>query len=225
MILGPDDLLLLEDTVDGSMLGVHAGRYQRYNLVVPDEYAGAAIHVYLWDAAAGSAVGEEGQTFAVRNLGVQQCPALGNAEWTISTELVATQQTVRSGDLDTDGMLDAWELAHFGAVDAVDGAPDADPDRDGWSNLKEYLLGTAPRDADSALRLSVAPPDRAHLLTRLTFPSVTGRLYRIEFRADLTAGPWSPLATGIPGTGAQIQIIDPESDTATMRFYRIALEP
>ncbi|NQU11251.1 hypothetical protein HQ590_10700, partial [bacterium] len=144
MVLGLDDVLLLQDTVDGAMLGEHTGRYQRYNLIVPDEYAAATIHVYLWDVPAGNAAGEESQTFAVANLGVQPSPALGNAEWIITGELVATQQQVRSGDLDADGLLDAWELTHFGATNAVHGAAEADPDGDGWSNLKEYLLGTAP---------------------------------------------------------------------------------
>ncbi|MEO5713383.1 MAG: DUF1800 family protein [Luteolibacter sp.] len=51
-------------------------------------------------------------------------------------------------DSDNDGMPDAWETAHtFNPNNAADALLDADSD--GLTNLKEYLIGTDPRDADS----------------------------------------------------------------------------
>lgn len=44
-------------------------------------------------------------------------------------------------DRDGDGMLDHWEVAHFGGTHA---SPDADPDRDSLTNLDEFIAGTDP---------------------------------------------------------------------------------
>lgn len=51
-----------------------------------------------------------------------------------------------SGDTDGDGLPDSWEMAHFGTL--AYGAND-DPDRDGFSNLQEYLAGSDPMNANS----------------------------------------------------------------------------
>ncbi|MBA4388218.1 MAG: hypothetical protein C0404_09570, partial [Verrucomicrobia bacterium] len=45
-------------------------------------------------------------------------------------------------DLDMDGMPDAWETSNFGSTSATNGAPQADADGDGMSNLQEYIAGT-----------------------------------------------------------------------------------
>ncbi len=51
-------------------------------------------------------------------------------------------------DADCDGMTDAWETANlFNPASAADALLDADSD--GLSNLREFLAGTNPRDADS----------------------------------------------------------------------------
>lgn len=49
----------------------------------------------------------------------------------------------KPGDLDGDGLGDAWEHAHFGSLAP---APDGDPDGDGFSNLQEFQAGTDPTD-------------------------------------------------------------------------------
>lgn len=51
-------------------------------------------------------------------------------------------------DADNDGMPDTWEAAHsFNSNSAADAL--LDTDSDGLTNLKEYLIGTDPRDSDS----------------------------------------------------------------------------
>jgi hypothetical protein len=58
-----------------------------------------------------------------------------------------------SRDSDSDGMRDIWELRYF---DDIGTAPNADADRDGVSNLDEFLEGTNPDNNSSYLpRLTV----------------------------------------------------------------------
>ena len=52
-------------------------------------------------------------------------------------------------DNDNDGLPDAWEIQYFGNTSSYNGA--SDPDCDGVSNLQEYLDGTNPTDANSAM--------------------------------------------------------------------------
>jgi len=69
-------------------------------------------------------------------------------------------------DSDADGLPDAWELAiGFDPLDPADAHSDADADGDGFDNWAEYVADTNPRDANSYLRLSIAPlPDGIRLM-------------------------------------------------------------
>jgi hypothetical protein len=63
-------------------------------------------------------------------------------------------------DEDNDGMLDPWEILHFGNLNQLAGG---DFDGDGSTNLQEFLNGTLPKDAASVLyQLSVIAPGGSH---------------------------------------------------------------
>lgn len=49
-------------------------------------------------------------------------------------------------DTDADGLLDSWEMEHFGSLGQ---GPEDDPDGDGLTNLEEFNAGTNPNNADS----------------------------------------------------------------------------
>ncbi|MBN1674756.1 MAG: lamin tail domain-containing protein [Kiritimatiellae bacterium] len=48
------------------------------------------------------------------------------------------------GDVDLDGMSDAWEQSRFGGTNAPNAGADQDYDGDGYSNYREYVAGTDP---------------------------------------------------------------------------------
>jgi hypothetical protein len=54
----------------------------------------------------------------------------------------------------------------------------------------------------------------------LTWPTIAGRMYRVEYKSDLNDGLWTALGSDYQGTGASLTIVDPNSTTA-QRFYRL----
>ena len=60
-----------------------------------------------------------------------------------------SQELAWAFDLDTDGLPDSWERTYFGTTAAADGGPNADYDRDGLSNLAEFIAETDPANAGS----------------------------------------------------------------------------
>ena len=65
---------------------------------------------------------------------------------TVEAGQVAPWSPTLPPDDDHDGMGDGWERSH--GLDPRRDDGDRDPDRDGFTNLDEYLLGTDPHDAD-----------------------------------------------------------------------------
>lgn len=56
------------------------------------------------------------------------------------------ERSAAPGDIDGDGLIDAWELLYFGNLGQK---PSDDTDGDGVSNAQEYLAGTNPNQRDS----------------------------------------------------------------------------
>jgi titin len=179
-----------------------------------------------------TSVGTSGGVFGVISLGAAvpagyvvsatATDSLGN------TSEFAVNKTVTSTDSDMppDGIPDNWTNAHFGHATGMAGdkslATD-DADGDGMTNAQEFMAGLDPRNPNSVLRITSVTKSAGNVL--IGFPSVTGKVYQLQFRDDLVAGNWNPLVDGILGTGATLQISDPSNSGLTKRFYRIALGP
>ena len=105
-------------------------------------------------------------------------------------------------DSDGDGLPDAWEraliqsLAGLNSLQDVD--PNADSDKDGLSNLQEYLAGTYAFDPENGLSLTIAGFNQGRPL--VDFTVVRGRAYKILVSPDLKT--WSETAFVIPAEGA-----------------------
>ncbi len=78
-------------------------------------------------------------------------------------------------DANGNGIADAWETLYFGAGTNVN--PMADADGDGVNNLAEYLAGTNPTNAQSALKLSKATAGSTNLT--LNWLATPGRVYEV----------------------------------------------
>lgn len=143
--------------------------------------------------------------------------AYGNdpANWIAATPTAGFKA---GGDSDGDGMPDTWEDAHNLNRLVNDAA--LDPDHDGFTNGQEYLAGTDPQNAASALRILSAAPGVSG--TDLRFEAIAGRTYSILYRDSLTSGLWQKLAD-VPAPGATqiLTIHDPASATSN-RFYQLA---
>ena len=103
---------------------------------------------------------------------------------------------VVSADSDADGLSDAWEVAHYGAVGSV--APGDDTDGDSYTALQEMVFGMDPNVDDSGnapLRNAVVD-DAGTLKMQVRFrrPQNHADLnvtYALESCTDLAAAGWS----------------------------------
>lgn len=125
-----------------------------------------------------------------------------------------------SGDLNTNGMPDSWELQNFGSTNAVNGGAQDDWDNDGLKNLAEYIAGTCPTNAKSCVLCSVSGIENGAF--GFSFQTVTGRLYSVKYCDDPRTNNWGSLTNNMPGTGGAINLND--AAPAARKFYRITVK-
>jgi hypothetical protein len=107
----------------------------------------------------------------------------------------------------------------------ADSSPEADPDRDGFSNLAEYALGTDPLSAfnrPAAVVTSSGEPARlAITFHRTADPSL---VYEVLASDDLSA--WGPVwrSSGADNVAGPVTVHDPEhAGVRPSRFMRLRL--
>lgn len=142
-----------------------------------------------------------------------------------NTSMFSPGVMVTGADSIHDGITDAWRVAHFGSATPTNAQSCAtcDPDHDGLNNLQEFFAGTDPNDSSSALRSGSLTADGNDLV--LSFSTVSGITYRVEYKNDLTTGSWLLLADQILGTGNTIQLTDPNAAPTGHRYYRVEVLP
>ena len=123
-------------------------------------------------------------------------------------------------DTDSDGMLDSWEVEHFGSIDAVNGGADEDWDNDDSSNVDEYIAGTIPTDSDSVFAFQTVETASDCVLT---WSSATGKVYTLWICTNLVSGEFSitnsPISTTPP-----VNTFTTGVNNAECAFYRLTVE-
>ena len=120
---------------------------------------------------------------------------------------------------------DSWAKS-FGLIPASDGARNADPDGDGFSNFQEFAFGTNPTIGNAAL-VSASASGSNLVITALqrTAGATSGiSSYTLETRSDLTTGSWS--SSGVSAVnGTPVGDYTPVTYTipraGTRGFYRL----
>jgi hypothetical protein len=122
-----------------------------------------------------------------------------------------------------DGNNDNVAAFDIGAFEFVH--PSADTDHDGFSDQAEVIAGTNPINPASFLRLQSSTAAGTNVI--LSWLSVAGRSYTVQFKSTLESSPWQILTNNVAGTGpigagSPVQVIDP-LNPAGNRFYRLAV--
>ncbi len=120
-------------------------------------------------------------------------------------------------DRDNDRLPDDWEAQYFGSTTNVTAV--GDNDQDGFDNRAEYVAGTHPGNSNSCFFIPAMPAP-----VQVLVPSVTGRVYRMEYATNLAMPAWWPVAgaTNTPGTGAPVVLMDANPPGSSI--YRVTVE-
>ncbi len=123
---------------------------------------------------------------------------------------------VQITDADRDGLDDLWEQTRLGHLGF---GPSDDPDNDGFSNMREQLMGTNPVQRDQPFRLDLSFWKLWGVkLARLSWPSVPGAAYDVYCTTNLYAP--MVLVTNVPGRFWQTEFYGPTTD-APLCFYSV----
>ena len=136
---------------------------------------------------------------------------------------------VANSDLDNYGKFggdqidDAWQVQHFGFDHTLAG-PENDPDGDGQNNYFEYFATSNPMDPLSLFRLRIQTVEGRPTHRKIIFsPRSPAREYQVEYKLDLAAGAFAPLAGGTVSDNGDERTVTDENATEDHRFYRVGI--
>lgn len=157
--------------------------------------------------AIGTATGQ-GQAGAVANATiVKPVTTLAPGEHTLAVSLHQVNTT--GSDLGLSLQLTAVATSSAGA---------GDNDGDGVSNQDEAIMGTDPNNPSSVLRLSMDNPAQPGVIS---FPTVTGKFYRVYTATDLQTWTDTGMAT-IPGDNT-VKTFTITPTPGQRRYFRLAV--
>lgn len=138
-----------------------------------------------------------------------------------------------TGDSNTDGLSDTWQVQYFGNANDPKAAPNATPAGDGVPNWLKCALGLDP------MVKGVVTPDgvvwangtsmgggtntiRIFTAAEVSFDTEVGKTYQIQAISNV-GGTWSNVGAPIPGTGAAISYVTP-TRSKFQQYYRVVTQ-
>ena len=145
---------------------------------------------------------------------------IGSVAYDSIFRLFGLAPTIASPDSDDDSMDDSWENHFFGDL-SRDG--NTDFDGDGMIDVAEFLAATDP--LNNLSRFQITEISRSNDSVTITWESVEGRVYRVQYIADLSGTTWTDLGSDITATGTFSSETDDTLSGINQRFYRVILVP
>jgi YD repeat-containing protein len=136
---------------------------------------------------------------------------------------VTRREFVAFTDSVGNGIPDAWRAANFGGNGTTTNSQSCAacyPDHDGMSNLAEYLAGTDPNNPNSVFKVT-----HVSGVFTLTWNSVSNKVYRLQYKNNLTDANWFDLPNDVTATGTTTVKTDAMPRNQTNRFFRVMLLP
>jgi len=122
-------------------------------------------------------------------------------------------------DSDADGLDDDWETTHFGNLNQ---SAQTDPDRDGYQNSREQVMGTNPSQIDAPFALKPELSVWNGNLSRLSWPGSAHFHYTVRAASSAT-GPYTTLTN----VASQFPVSETflSHTNSPFNFYRIESTP
>jgi hypothetical protein len=164
------------------------------------------------------AIAQAGQTYSVHFVNVDGSP---NLETQYDFEsFPGTVWVGTAAQKAPEAISDEWKIHFFGSASSPLAAASADPDRDGVSNLDEYLAQSNP--ADLHLEVGDAKDAVNGVAFKLRWLSIPGQRYLVQESNDLSH--WTSLGGSLSGTG-DFEEFSTNPGTSGARFYRVIGQP
>jgi subtilisin family serine protease/subtilisin-like proprotein convertase family protein len=119
---------------------------------------------------------------------------------------------VPMNDNDHDGLDDGWEMEHFGNLAY---GPKDDPDKDGYNNMREQIMGTDPMAADIPFATDLSRWNSS--IIRLSWPGNANYTYQVWGGTNITS---LDLLTTLPGRFPETEWFTPSSGSSN-RYFRV----
>lgn len=141
-----------------------------------------------------------------------------------------------TGDANSDGLPDAWQIQYFGSATATNASPTFSAAGDGVPNWLKYALGLDPTKPGTTVTngvvwangnklMNVADTNSVQIFTaaEVAFNTEVGKTYQIQAISSIGSG-WSNVGGPIAGTGATISYVTPTRQNVK-QFYRVITNP
>jgi hypothetical protein len=141
-----------------------------------------------------------------------------------------------TGDANTDGLPDSWQIQYFGTINNPQAAPDAVNNTNNVPNWMMYALGLDPRQSGitvpggvvwasgkTLINSGVTNTIAIYTAAEVAFNTQIGSTYQIQGISNLSGG-WSNIGKPIPGTGNTVSYLT-GTRTNLQMFFRVVISP